>query len=169
MGGLDSGELGYGKTGQGEIPFIRHWFWDGTCWDFSNVTGRQFCYYIYGSRHKNYIVAASVISAVFIIFGTHNYLFRLCKNTTIVTGGSITSVRMFRKTLYNWRRLPIAGWKKIFRKTKGYYLMEICLPFLTNHWVWRKKALTFLYAYMPIGDLTDYEGDLYLRSVTFHL
>ena len=28
-----------------------------------------------------------------------------------------------------------------------------------------KEALTFLYAYMPIGDLTDYEGDLYLRSV----
>ncbi len=28
-----------------------------------------------------------------------------------------------------------------------------------------KEALTFLYAYMPIGDLTDYDGDLYLRSV----
>lgn len=28
-----------------------------------------------------------------------------------------------------------------------------------------KEALIFLYAYMPIGDLTDYEGDLYLRSV----
>ncbi|MDD4515849.1 transglutaminase domain-containing protein [Massilibacteroides sp.] len=28
-----------------------------------------------------------------------------------------------------------------------------------------KEALTFLYAYMPIGDVTDYDGDLYLRSV----
>lgn len=28
-----------------------------------------------------------------------------------------------------------------------------------------KEALTFLYAYMPIGDVTDYDGDLYLQSI----
>ena len=28
-----------------------------------------------------------------------------------------------------------------------------------------KEALTFLYAYMPIGDLTDYDGAFYLRNV----
>ncbi len=28
-----------------------------------------------------------------------------------------------------------------------------------------REALMFLYAYMPIGDITDYEGDLYLQSV----
>lgn len=28
-----------------------------------------------------------------------------------------------------------------------------------------REALTFLYAYMPIGDVTDYDGDLYLRSI----
>lgn len=28
-----------------------------------------------------------------------------------------------------------------------------------------KEALTFLYAYMPIGDITDYEGDFYLKNV----
>lgn len=28
-----------------------------------------------------------------------------------------------------------------------------------------KEAMTFLYAYMPIGDITDYSGDFYLRNV----
>ena len=28
-----------------------------------------------------------------------------------------------------------------------------------------KEAMAFLYAYMPIGDLTDYSGDFYLRNV----
>ncbi|MCD8193759.1 MAG: transglutaminase domain-containing protein [Tannerellaceae bacterium] len=28
-----------------------------------------------------------------------------------------------------------------------------------------KEALTFLYAYMPIGDVTDYDGDFYLRNI----
>lgn len=28
-----------------------------------------------------------------------------------------------------------------------------------------REAMMFLYAYMPIGDVTDYDGDLYLRSV----
>lgn len=28
-----------------------------------------------------------------------------------------------------------------------------------------KEALTFLYAYMPIGDITDYEGDFYLKNI----
>ncbi len=28
-----------------------------------------------------------------------------------------------------------------------------------------KEALTFLYAYMPIGDITDYSGDFYLRNL----
>lgn len=28
-----------------------------------------------------------------------------------------------------------------------------------------KEAMTFLYAYMPIGDVTDYEGDFYLNNV----
>lgn len=28
-----------------------------------------------------------------------------------------------------------------------------------------KEALTFLYAYMPIGDITDYEGDFYLDNI----
>lgn len=28
-----------------------------------------------------------------------------------------------------------------------------------------KEALTFLYAYMPIGDITDYNGDLYLDNI----
>ncbi|MDR1920086.1 MAG: transglutaminase-like domain-containing protein, partial [Tannerellaceae bacterium] len=28
-----------------------------------------------------------------------------------------------------------------------------------------REALTFLYAYMPIGDVTDYAGDFYLRNV----
>ena len=28
-----------------------------------------------------------------------------------------------------------------------------------------KEAMTFLYAYMPIGDITDYNGDFYLRNV----
>lgn len=28
-----------------------------------------------------------------------------------------------------------------------------------------KEALTFLYAYMPVGDLTDYDGDFYLRNI----
>ena len=28
-----------------------------------------------------------------------------------------------------------------------------------------KKALTFLYAYMPIGDITDYDGKLYLDNI----
>ena len=28
-----------------------------------------------------------------------------------------------------------------------------------------KEALTFLYAYMPVGDITDYSGDFYLRNI----
>ena len=28
-----------------------------------------------------------------------------------------------------------------------------------------KEALTFLYAYMPIGDITDYDGQLYLDNI----
>lgn len=28
-----------------------------------------------------------------------------------------------------------------------------------------KEALTFLYAYMPIGDVTDYDGELYLQNI----
>ena len=28
-----------------------------------------------------------------------------------------------------------------------------------------KEALTFLYAYMPIGDITDYDGKLYLDNI----
>lgn len=28
-----------------------------------------------------------------------------------------------------------------------------------------KEALTFLYAYMPIGDITDYDGDFYLKNI----
>ncbi len=28
-----------------------------------------------------------------------------------------------------------------------------------------REALTFLYAYMPIGDITDYTGDFYLRNI----
>ncbi|HIX87160.1 MAG TPA: transglutaminase-like domain-containing protein [Candidatus Parabacteroides intestinigallinarum] len=28
-----------------------------------------------------------------------------------------------------------------------------------------REALTFMYAYMPIGDITDYSGDFYLRNV----
>ncbi|MEG1543782.1 MAG: transglutaminase-like domain-containing protein [Tannerellaceae bacterium] len=28
-----------------------------------------------------------------------------------------------------------------------------------------KEALTFLYAYMPIGDITDYDGKLYLKNI----
>lgn len=28
-----------------------------------------------------------------------------------------------------------------------------------------KEALTFLYTYMPIGDVTDYDGDFYLRNI----
>ena len=28
-----------------------------------------------------------------------------------------------------------------------------------------KEALTFLYAYMPIGDITDYSGEFYLRNI----
>lgn len=28
-----------------------------------------------------------------------------------------------------------------------------------------KEALTFLYAYMPIGDITDYSGDFYLKNI----
>lgn len=28
-----------------------------------------------------------------------------------------------------------------------------------------KEALTFMYAYMPIGDITDYDGDFYLRNI----
>ena len=28
-----------------------------------------------------------------------------------------------------------------------------------------REAMTFLYAYMPIGDITDYSGDFYLRNV----
>lgn len=28
-----------------------------------------------------------------------------------------------------------------------------------------KEALTFMYAYMPIGDITDYNGDFYLRNI----
>jgi len=28
-----------------------------------------------------------------------------------------------------------------------------------------KEALTFLYAYMPIGDITDYDGDFYVKNI----
>ena len=28
-----------------------------------------------------------------------------------------------------------------------------------------KEALTFLYAYMPIGDITDYSGEFYLKNI----
>lgn len=28
-----------------------------------------------------------------------------------------------------------------------------------------KEALTFMYAYMPIGDITDYDGDFYLKNI----
>lgn len=28
-----------------------------------------------------------------------------------------------------------------------------------------KEAMMFLYAYMPIGDLTDYSGDFFLQNV----
>lgn len=28
-----------------------------------------------------------------------------------------------------------------------------------------REALTFLYAYMPVGDITDYDGDFYLENV----
>ena len=28
-----------------------------------------------------------------------------------------------------------------------------------------REALTFMYAYMPIGDITDYSGDFYLKNI----
>ena len=31
--------------------------------------------------------------------------------------------------------------------------------------VYEREALMFLYAYMPIGDVTDYPGDYYLENV----
>ena len=31
--------------------------------------------------------------------------------------------------------------------------------------VYEQEALMFLYAYMPIGDVTDYSGDYYLENV----
>ena len=31
--------------------------------------------------------------------------------------------------------------------------------------VYEREALMFLYAYMPIGDVTDYSGDYYLENV----
>lgn len=30
---------------------------------------------------------------------------------------------------------------------------------------YEKEALTFLYAYMPVGDITDYSGDFYLKNI----
>ncbi|MCC8154892.1 MAG: transglutaminase-like domain-containing protein, partial [Tannerellaceae bacterium] len=37
--------------------------------------------------------------------------------------------------------------------------------FNENLSIWEKDALMFLYAYMPIGDFTDYDGEFYLNNV----
>lgn len=44
--------------------------------------------------------------------------------------------------------------------------METCLLFSNPDLsVYEQEALMFLYAYMPIGDVTDYSGDYYLENV----
>ena len=33
----------------------------------------------------------------------------------------------------------------------------------------QREALTFLYAYMPLGDITDYSGEYYLENIDYSL
>ena len=33
----------------------------------------------------------------------------------------------------------------------------------------QKEAMTFLYAYMPLGDITDYSGDFFLENIDYTL
>ena len=42
------------------------------------------------------------------------------------------------------------------------YLRSLPILFCS---VYEREALMFLYAYMPIGDVTDYPGDYYLENV----
>lgn len=41
--------------------------------------------------------------------------------------------------------------------------------FTTSLTTEEREALMFLYAYMPIGDITDYSGDYYLMNVRYAL
>lgn len=59
-------------------------------------------------------------------------------------------------------------WKNISKKKKSQLphgnLFQV---FEQNMDAWEKDALMFLYAYMPIGDVTDYKGDFYLENVRY--
>lgn len=45
-------------------------------------------------------------------------------------------------------------------------LFEVCAPTRSPA---EREALMFLYAYMPIGDVTDYHGDFYLMNIQYSL